>query len=137
MLSTTNKLHDALSEILETPGALKDRALRKRALAAIAEAQKDEVKALNREGRMYGSGGRYPTNGDRADWAEEALRTFGQLTRQDEHIGSGEKALIEEIVGDFLADLMHYCCREGVSFDALLENGRMHHDEEVEEGNDE
>lgn len=37
-------------------------------------------------------------------------------------------------VGDLLADLMHYCNRQGMDFDAAVEHARMHYEAEVEEG---
>jgi hypothetical protein len=63
-------------------------------------------------------------NMKRRRWTEQALATFatatGQTLKHDE----------PEIVGDFLADLMHYCAQRGIDFEDRLRNGRMHFSEE-------
>ena len=61
-----------------------------------------------------------PDNDDRADWAQKALAAFAAETNQSiDHE-------TEEIVTDFLCDLMHFCIRKEINFDNCLENGTEH-----------
>lgn len=53
-----------------------------------------------------------PTNGDRADWARDALETFANATRMDLAVESD----------DAIADLMHLAAASG--FDAENLHGR-------------
>lgn len=70
-----------------------------------------------------------PTNSERASWARQALATFARLTGQDR---SGDlQHDLPSVVGDLLADLMHFCRRQGVDFDACLDTARSHHSVEV------
>ena len=48
-----------------------------------------------------------PKNGQRAEWAEKALRAFLKATNESFHI-------IEDEVCDLMTNLMHLCDREGV-----------------------
>lgn len=62
-----------------------------------------------------------PTNDSRADLALQALANSDQGGQEDTD------------VTDLLADLMHFCRREGFDFDYCLQSARMHFEEEVEE----
>lgn len=66
-----------------------------------------------------------PSNDDRAQWAWNGLERFGKDT------GQKMKHDLPEIVGDFLADLMHLCNRDGLDFDERLANGRGHYQYEL------
>lgn len=65
-------------------------------------------------------------NNDRGEWADRALRTFAEVTGMDM---AGEDD--ETILGDLLADLMHWCDRNAVDFDDMLERARMNYAEET------
>ena len=54
-----------------------------------------------------------PTNEDRAARAAAALEQYA-----------------EPLVRDLLADIMHYCQKSGISFDAELESASLHFDAE-------
>jgi hypothetical protein len=62
-----------------------------------------------------------PTNQDRAEWAEVALRAFQEATGADEC----------DALGDLLADLMHWCDGSGYAFNHALKCARMHYDAET------
>jgi hypothetical protein len=63
-------------------------------------------------------------NYERAEWAGLALRAFMDRTGTD----------IEDVVADFLDDLMHWCDRNDVSFQHEYERGRgMYRDETSQE----
>lgn len=66
-------------------------------------------------------------NDDRATWAEEALLKFGRETGQDLRIEP------DELVSDFIADLMHWCDRNGVDFEDMVRRGKGHYEEETAE----
>ena len=68
-----------------------------------------------------------PTNEDRANWADSAICAFALDVGQDPEFE------IEEIIGDLLADLMHYCNQKGLNFDELLSRGRDHYECEMAE----
>ena len=71
-----------------------------------------------------------PTNDDRAGWAAVGLGAFARVTNMDT---AGEDN--ETILGDFLADLMHFCEREGIDFENTLTGARATFAEEkAEEG---
>jgi len=72
-----------------------------------------------------------PTNANRADWAAAAVHTFADATNQREKGQYTDD--LHSIVSDLLADLMHYCRREGVDFDETLETARAHFNFEREE----
>lgn len=67
-------------------------------------------------------------NNERADWAEAALDAFALVTRMDT---AGED--YETILGDLLCDLMHWCDRNGVDFDVMLDVARMGYEDETTE----
>ena len=67
-----------------------------------------------------------PTNEDRAEWAHQAIETFQAAT----HMQGEDDATI---IGDLLANIMHYCRLNDIDFEARLANGRMHFEAEVEE----
>ncbi len=72
-----------------------------------------------------------PTNDDRADWAEEALRQFAETTGM---IKSGDwEHNPESVVSDFLVDLRHYCKRKDIDFDKLAAGSASCFKEEVAE----
>ena len=54
-------------------------------------------------------------NVERMNFARVALVAFSQVT------GS---TIPDEVIGDLLCDLMHYCCIEKVDFECYLANGR-------------
>jgi hypothetical protein len=60
-------------------------------------------------------------NDKRASLAGAALAVFKSETGSDE----------EDAVGDFLADLMHWCDRHNYDFDAALERARGHYEAET------
>ncbi len=60
-------------------------------------------------------------NDKRASLAGTALAVFMSETGTDE----------EDAVGDFLADLMHWCDRNKNDFDAALDRARVHYGEET------
>lgn len=65
---------------------------------------------------------------ERAGLADESLALFA--------INADMNMLAEapEVVGDLLADIMHWCDRYGVNFEERLANARMHYDAEVNGG---
>jgi hypothetical protein len=65
-------------------------------------------------------------NLERAGWAEKGLEAFGHTN------GVSFEHEPDSAVGDFLADLMHLCDRDGLNFEDLLGNGRRHYDAEVD-----
>lgn len=70
-----------------------------------------------------------PTNDDRAAWAYDGIAAFAKRTGQD---NSGDlKHDLPSVIGDFLADLMHLCDRDGINFDECLANGRGHYEHEL------
>lgn len=60
-------------------------------------------------------------NSDRASWASAALREFQRVTGTDD----------EDRLGDLLCDLMHWCDRNDLDFDAALSRARMHYEAET------
>ncbi|MBR8290494.1 hypothetical protein [Burkholderia cenocepacia] len=62
-------------------------------------------------------------NDDRASWAGTAISAFQQATRCEDG----------DAVADLLAGLMHYCDRNGLSFETELGRARQHHAEETSE----
>jgi hypothetical protein len=63
-------------------------------------------------------------NTDRARWAYAALVAFMDVTGCDE----------QEAPGDLLADLMHWCDRNGMDFEAVLEGARTNYRQETDAG---
>jgi hypothetical protein len=64
-----------------------------------------------------------PTNLDRANWADKAVRAFREQTSCD----------YEDSLGDLLCDLMHWANTRNFDFDATLDRARCHHAEESDE----
>jgi hypothetical protein len=64
-----------------------------------------------------------PTNKDRAEWAHQALEAFEAATGSE-----GDDAMC-----DLLADLMHYCRLNDISFGDELSRAERHFTEEVDE----
>ena len=63
-------------------------------------------------------------NIERSGWAQSALDAFTAIV--------GESGDGESDVGDLLADLMHLCDVQGISFEAALDQGRTHYEWELE-----
>lgn len=64
-----------------------------------------------------------PTNDDRADWAEMALKTFRA------HTGAED----EEAIADLVCDLLHLAARRGQDVDTVLFRAKYNFDAEIEE----
>ena len=64
-----------------------------------------------------------PTNLDRADWADKAIRAFRAETGSDH----------EDSLGDLLTDLMHWADTRNFDFDAALARARGHYAAEIAE----
>jgi hypothetical protein len=60
-------------------------------------------------------------NGERAGWAERALRHYLDITGTD----------YEDALGDLLCDLMHWSDRNNFDFEAALFRARMHYEAET------
>jgi hypothetical protein len=60
-------------------------------------------------------------NDKRAAWAERAIVEFERATRTDR----------EDALADLLADLFHWCDRNGVDFETELARGRGNYEEET------
>jgi hypothetical protein len=60
-------------------------------------------------------------NGDRAEWAARALRTFQAATGTDR----------DDALADLLGDLMHLADRDGYDFDRELKRARQFYAEET------
>jgi hypothetical protein len=71
------------------------------------------------------------TNEDRAGWAEVACEAFAEITGQDMEND------LPEIIGDLIANLLHFANQQGMCAEERLENGRMHYDAEIEEEEEE
>lgn len=67
-------------------------------------------------------------NDDRAEWTEQALETFRRATCP----GSPEEPF-EDLIPDLLADLAHYCDRNGLDFGHMLWGARAHYEDETED----
>lgn len=65
-------------------------------------------------------------NDQRAEWAEAAIETFQATTGTDR----------EDAVADLIADLRHWCDRNGLDWKTELDRGRaMYRDETAAEAN--
>lgn len=62
-------------------------------------------------------------NDERASWAGVAIAAFRDLTNCDQ----------EDAVSDLMANIMHFCDRNGMSFSAELQRARMHYEAETYE----
>jgi len=60
-------------------------------------------------------------NDARAEWADEAIKTFIKRTGTD----------FEDSLGDLLCDLMHWSDRNGIDFNTMLERAQDHYREET------
>lgn len=74
-------------------------------------------------GDVYVKKGRDVTNDDRAEWADKGVRAFQNAVKTDD----------ESVLGDLLADLMHWADKNNYDFDSALERGRDHYTEEIKE----
>jgi hypothetical protein len=70
----------------------------------------------------------YPTNEDRANWADESIQLFARNTGLDDSGDDDETAF-----KDLLADMRHWCAQRGIDFDDLAEGSREVYGEEVAE----
>lgn len=68
-------------------------------------------------------------NAERAIFGELAIVAFASRTGQAEDVAEDP----ETVLGDLLADLMHFCDAKDVDFEEALRRGRNHHDEEITE----
>jgi len=66
-------------------------------------------------------------NEQRSEWAGSALQHFASLTGQSR---AGDPD--EDIMGDLLADFMHYCDDNDLDFNKILDTARMHYDAETD-----
>jgi|SRR5579862_9635651 hypothetical protein len=77
-----------------------------------------------------------PSNADRAIWGDLAVLTFAKATGQSADVRIDP----ETILGDLIADLMHWCDREKsnpdrvelLDFESALGRARNHYEEEVQ-----
>jgi hypothetical protein len=60
-------------------------------------------------------------NDDRAEWADDVLRRFASIT--DMHFLKDQP----ELVSDLIADIHHWCDRNGVDFDQSVANAAGHY----------
>lgn len=65
-------------------------------------------------------------NDDRAQWAQQAITTFAVTTGM---AGANEENIT--ILGDLLADIMHWCDRNDLRFEDVLAHARSHYQEET------
>lgn len=65
-----------------------------------------------------------PTNADRAAWAETILQHFAEIVGDDEP---------DTLVSDLLADLMHFCDRDGINFTLCFQRATSYHRDELAE----
>lgn len=68
-----------------------------------------------------------PTNEGRAARIDEVREAYWNARCEVEDD-------VEEFVADLLADIMHFCDREGVDFQARLRTAESNHEAEFEEG---
>lgn len=61
-------------------------------------------------------------NDQRAEWAEDCLSHFMGLTNCER----------EEAPGDLIANIMHWCDRNGMEFDSVVTGARMHYEAETQ-----
>ncbi|MBO0838922.1 MAG: hypothetical protein J2P28_25880 [Actinobacteria bacterium] len=73
------------------------------------------------------------TNNDRADLAEELVTSFANRQYADGIYGEQ----LETVLGDMLADMMHYARRAGIDWTGALAQAEGHHDWESSYGWDE
>lgn len=92
------------------------------------------LSTLREESRTR-SGFEGPDNSDRARWAFNAVAAYAIQNRYSTEAVLDEEDTdhLEEVVGDFLDDLMHALNGLGLDFDELAERGRYHFTAELEE----
>ena len=66
-------------------------------------------------------------NGRRAYWSQVAVATYAGAT---DSLGQP----LDMVVSDLLVDLRHFCDREGLDFDALVDFGLKVHDHDERNG---
>jgi hypothetical protein len=66
-----------------------------------------------------------PTNEERADRAAAAVDQYKRC-----YYGAVYQPDAEELLGNFLTDVLHLCTREGWDFEERLESARLTHAEE-------
>lgn len=66
-------------------------------------------------------------NGQRSEWVHEGLKAFAVATNMNIAVEA------DDVAADFLADLMHWCDRNGQDFEQLLARGRNHYSAETTE----
>lgn len=66
-------------------------------------------------------------NDDRADWARSAAKAFAKRTGQTVE-GDGW----DTIIMDLIADLAHFCDREGLELEDLVQRAANHYDAETD-----
>jgi len=75
----------------------------------------------------------FPTNEDRAAWAELALDEFCLAVFGRDFADTAKTEGADVPVGDLLCNMMHLCQRQGVDFQAMITRAEMHFEAEVEE----
>ena len=73
-----------------------------------------------------------PTNADRAEWAEKAIKVFAVEVGEDSDLEADPETVLSDLIGD----LMHYCDIRKVDWYEALRRGTNYHSEEVEEEED-
>lgn len=70
------------------------------------------------------------TNDERASWAEVSLLAYGQRTGTvGETVGDDEDPFL--VIGDLLADLAHWCDRNGIDLQLALGYATRHYQKET------
>lgn len=72
------------------------------------------------------------TNSDRTEWAQHALNAYSEYKEGAYELYD----LPETVLVDLLADLMHYCTTNGISFEESARTALMHYDAELVDGED-
>lgn len=70
-----------------------------------------------------------PTNQQRADWAEYAVNEFGKKVS----LNGEPYDPVEDMMGDLLCNMMHWCRINGHDFEQMLRVARGNFEAEVEE----
>jgi hypothetical protein len=68
-----------------------------------------------------------PTNAERAAWALEACETFADAT------GLSVEDELPTVIGDLIANLLHFADQEDMCVESLLARAKMHYDAEITE----
>ncbi|HLJ26584.1 MAG TPA: hypothetical protein VKY85_07725 [Candidatus Angelobacter sp.] len=68
-------------------------------------------------------------NDFRADLGQAALDAFAEASGTKDDMGYTDE--VPTILTDLLADLMHYCRREGLEFAAIMQQAQAYHADEV------